>query len=407
MRLGRNLSISSKALVRHPVRTGLAVSGTGVGVAAVLVMVAIGEGARAELVDRVNALGGNLLLVAATQIEPAVGRPGGPALAQTLVPSDATAIVREVPDVEAAAPSIDAPREVTYGRLSLSTSVRAVSPDYERVRNFRTARGRYFTRAEAMDRARVTVLGDRVARTLFGGSDPVGELVRVGRIPFEVIGVLEPRGASAEGGRDEDDQILIPLETGLRRVFNADYVTLLYVKVRDDAPLDRAEARISSLLRERHEVARRAGGDDFRVENQRLVVEASRRTSDTFRRVITGLAAVALVVGGVGTMSVMSLSIRERRSEIGLRVAIGAKRREVRSQFVSEALMLGGAGGLGGLLVGSAVAGAVGRLTAWRTEVSGPAIAIAIVAALAVSLVFGVGPARRAAALDPVDSLRA
>ena len=385
----------------------LAVVGTGVGVAAVLVMVAVGEGAERELLAQIEALGSNLLIVGAERAEPLVGRPSSGGFVDTLRPSDADAILAECPQVDLVAPSYDGGRQVRYGSLSTTVTIRATTPHFERIRNFQTARGRYFTEEEDGAARRVAVLGARVADELFEGVDPVGERIRIGGVPFDVIGVLEAKGASASQASDEDGQILVPLKTGMRRVFNTDFVTLLYVRVRDGEDLDLAAARIGAVLRERHRLDRLGRPDDFRVDNQMLVIEAEREAAASFQRLITTLASVALLVGGVGILSIMLLSVRERRNEIGLRIAVGAKRRDVRTQFVLEALLLGGAGGLAGLLLGVAAAASLGRATEWRTEISPPAIAIALGAALTVSLVFGVYPARRAAALDPIESLRA
>lgn len=407
MRLARNLGLSRKALTRHPVRTGLAVCGTGVGVAAVLVMVAIGEGAERQFTAQIEAMGGNLLLVRPERTEPLVGRTESEGLADTLVPSDADAILRGVPTIESVTPSFDANVPVKFGTLTTGTSVRAVEPEYEQVRNFPAARGRYFTHEESEAGLRVAVVGARVVETLFEGIDPIGEFIRIQRVPFEIIGVLEEKGSSAAGGSDEDNQIVIPLRTGMRRVFNVDFVTLLYVKVRDEADMDLAAGGIAAVLRDRHSLDRGSRENDFRVDNQLLIVQAEREAAESFQRLITALASVALLVGGVGILSIMMLSIRERRNEVGLRVAVGAKRRDVRNQFVVEALILGAAGGIAGLLAGLAGASAIGSMTEWRTAVSGVAIGIAIGSALLVSVVFGVLPAQRAAALDPIESLRA
>lgn len=382
-------------------------SAIAIGVAALLVMVAVGEGAERALLGRIDAMGRNLLIVTAERVPPLIGRTSGPAIATTLTPGDAVAIRAHALDVALAAPSVDFPRRVRFERLSRVVTIRATSRDYEEIRDFRTARGRYFTREEARRRARVAVFGAAVADVLFDGRDPVGTTVRIGGIPFEVVGVLESKGSSLNGGSDEDDQILIPLETGLRRVFNVDYVTLLYVRVRDGDRLDAARRSIEELLRERHDLPRLDRPDDFRVQNQMALLEAERETSASFRRLVTALASVALLVGGVGILSTMMLSIRERRNEIGLRMAVGGRRRDIRAQFLVETLLVGGGGALLGLGLGVAAAAVVSRATEWQAAVTPAAFGWSVGAALAISLIFGVLPARRAAALDPVESLRA
>lgn len=407
MRIRRNLALSRKALLRHRVRTALAISGTGIGVAAVVVMVAIGEGAERQLLAEVEAMGGNLLLVRPTRTEPLIGRSSGDALAITLKPDDAAAILADAPAVERTAASMDMPLQVKYGTLAMGASVRATTPDYEQIRRFATVSGRYFTEEEGRDGLRVAVIGSRVASSLFEGVDPIGKHIRIGRVPFEIVGVLESKGTSLNAGSDEDAQVVIPLRTGLRRVFNQDYVNLVYVQVRDEEDMDGAAARIGALLRDRHRLVALGRPDDFRIDNQLLVLQAERETAASFQRLITTLAAVALLVGGIGILSIMLLSIRERRNEVGLRIAVGAKRRDVRTQFIVEALALGGAGGGTGLLLGLGAAAAIGAATEWQTAISGHAVGLALGSALTVSLIFGVFPAQRAAAQDPIESLRA
>ncbi len=407
MRVRRNFALSRRALLRHRVRTALAVSGTAVGVAAVLIMVSLGEGAEREVLDQIEAMGRNVLVVAAGPAESLVGRSTRRGPVTTLKLSDADAITEECPAVALAAPVQDRPTRVRYGTLTHATNILGTTPDFGEIRNFRTSRGRHFTLEENRAGVRVALLGSHVAAVLFGGVDPIGETIRIGRVPFEVIGVLESKGMGVEGGSNEDDQIVIPIRTALRRVFNLDYLSMIWVQVRDGRDMDRAQAQITDLLRRRHRLDRRERPDDFRIQNQRLVLAAEMETAASFRRLITALASVALIVGGIGILSIMMLSIRERRGEIGLRVAVGAKRRDVRTQFLVEAVLLGVGGGLIGLFLGSLATASIEWGTEWRTVVSPPAVALALGAAFTVSVLFGVYPAQRAASLDPIEALRA
>lgn len=406
MRIRRNFVLSRRALVRHRVRTALAVSGTAVGVAAVLIMVALGEGAEREVLEQIEAMGRNVLAVTAGPAERLVGRSTRRGPVTTLDLADAEAIAAECPAVALVAPAQDRPSRVKYGTLTHATTILGTTPDFARIRNFPVSQGRYFTLEENRASLRVALLGSQVAEVLFERTDPIGEVIRIGRVPFEVIGVLESKGMGVEGGSNEDDLVVIPIRTALRRVFNLDYLKMVWVQVRAGQYMDRAEAQITGLLRRRHRLDPGGKPDDFRIQNQRLVLAADMEAAASFRRLITALASVALIVGGVGILSIMLLSIRERRAEIGLRVAVGAKRRDVRTQFLVEAVLLGIGGGLVGLVVGFLATASIQWGTEWRTAVSPPAIALALGAALAVSLLFGVYPAQRAASLDPIEGLR-
>lgn len=407
MKWVRNVALSRKALWRHKARTILALSGTGVGVAVVLAMMAIGEGAEREVVTRVRAMGRNMLVVNAGQQERRAGRAVvRGAVVETLTLADASAIAEESGFVVRVAPSFDNPKQVTHRDLSTGATVRGTTPVYSLIRDFPTSAGRFFTEEENRAGMRVAVLGSVIAERLFPDSDPIGQVIRIGRIPFEVVGVLISKGISVDGSAKEDDQVIVPINVALRRVFNADFLKMIYLEVTSPALMDEAEEEVAAILRERHRLARYGRPDDFRIQNQLVIMNAELATVTSFRRMITGMGAVALAVGGVGILSIMLLSVRERRSEIGLRVAVGARRCDVWVQFLIEAVVLGGAGGLLGLLLGIGGSSVVSAATEWSAVVTPASITLATAAALTVGVVFGVYPAFRAASWDPIEALR-
>jgi putative ABC transport system permease protein len=326
----------------------------------------------------------------------------------TLVVEDVPALLAASPSVVLAAPALDRMRVVRSGARNVAAMVRATTPEWVTVRNFALAEGRFFTREEGARAARVGVLGADVRETLFpADEDPLGRVVLVGRVPVEVVGVLERRGTGVDGLSDEDGLLLVPLRTGLRRVFNEDYLASIYVQVAEGASLERAAAEITSALRVRHDLTRRGLADDFTVHDQAVLLRARAEATASFRRVLDALGATALAVGGVGILSVMLLAVKERTPEIGLRLAVGARRRDVLLQFLVESATLGTAGGITGLLLGRGAAWVLARATQWATEVTGTAVAVALGASLLVGLGFGVLPAVRAARLDPIEALRA
>jgi len=355
----------------------------------------------------VRAMGRNMLVVNAAQPERRGGRVNvRGATVETLTLADAGAIARESGFVARVAPSHDDPKQITHLDLSTAATIRGTTPEYERIRAFPTSAGRYFTAEENRAGLRLAVLGSVIEERLFPDTDPVGEVVRIGRVPFEVVGVLISKGITVDGAGQEDTQVIIPINTALRRVFNADHLKMIYLEVTNTALMDEAEEEVAAILRERHRLDRYGRPDDFKIQNQRVVMNAELATVSSFRTMITGMGAVALVVGGVGILSIMLLSVRERRSEIGLRVAVGARRRDVWLQFLLESVVLGGAGGLLGLVLGVGASWVVSVSTDWRAIVTTPSIVIALASALTVGVVFGVYPAYRAASWDPIEALR-
>ena len=405
MNLARNIRLSRKALLRHRVRTLLALSGTSVGVGTVLVMIALGQGAEAEIRTRIEAIGRNMLVVNAGDARRPVARPRTARKVTTLRVTDVAPLLAGSASIALAAPARDQGRRIKAGPINMMATIRATTPDWAVIRNFGLTAGRFFTDAENETMARVGVIGSRVAETLFAGADPLGQTVWVGRVPIEIVGVLQSKGVTVDGLSAEDNQIVVPLNTGLRRIFNVDELNMIYVQVANGARMDDAIAEMRRVLRDRHRLDDLDRDDDFAIQNQAIVLEAERQASASFRRLINGLGAVALVLGGAGILAIMLLSVKERTAEIGLRMAVGARRRDIVTQFLAESLMLGAAGGAIGTLAGVAVAWGVGRTTEWSTAVTMPALAIALSAALAIGLAVGVIPARRAAALDPIRAL--
>jgi putative ABC transport system permease protein len=370
-------------------------------------MVAIGEGAEREVVTRVRAMGRNMLVVNAGPQERRAGRVlVRGAIVETLTLADASAIAEESGFVARVAPSFDDPKQITHRDLSTGATVRGTTHEYGIIRDFPTSAGRFFTAEEDRAGLRVAVLGSVIAERLFPDSDPIGQVIRIGRVPFEVVGVLISKGISVDGSAQEDNQVIVPINAALRRVFNADFLKMIYLEVTSPTLMDEAEQEVGAILRERHRLERYGRPDDFRIQNQRVIMDAELATVASFRTMITGMGAVALAVGGVGILSIMLLSVRERRSEIGLRVAVGARRRDVWVQFLVEAIVLGGAGGLLGLVLGISASSVVSVATEWTAVVTAPSIVLAVASALTVGVVFGVYPAFRAASWDPIEALR-
>ena len=405
MKIAKSVRISRKQLAAHPLRTALALTGIVIGVSAVIVMVAIGNGAQQEVLSKIDAMGTDLLVVSAGEVQKSAGRQQIRGTATTLVLEDVEAITRECPAVRAAAPVQSRKIQVKYGSFSTNTTVVGTTPEFEKVRSFRATKGTFFSDEENLASRRVAVIGTTVVNNLFEGHDPIGETIRIGKVPFEIIGVLQSKGTDLNGV-DQDDQILIPIRTALRRVFNLTYINTINIQAVNAEKMDQAVTQITELLRERHRLDRRNAPNDFTIQNQADVIEAQRETTDTFTLLISSIAGISLLVGGIGILAIMLIAIRERTNEIGLRMAVGASRRDIMTQFVIEASMLGVSGGIAGIILGILGSISVGVGTAWAISISPTSIMLAFGFSLLVGLFFGVYPARRASLLDPIDALR-
>jgi putative ABC transport system permease protein len=392
-------------LAAHPLRTALSVSGLLIGVAAVIVMVALSEGAERRLLQRMQAMGPNLLVVNAAPAPRVAGRPLQVAIHTTLRAADAAAIVEEITLARAAAPAVSRSVVVHWEGLNTTTTLLGTTTEGLRIRNIGAQSGRLFDDHEAGAQARVTVIGRTVVRALFGGVDPVGRLIRIGHVPFEVIGVTRPLGTDP-GGADMDARLVIPLATAMRRVLNVPYIHSMFVQGRSSADLGELERQVHETLRRRLDV--RAGTPEpFLIQNQAVLLQTERGTASAMNRLAVSVTILALVLGGIGIVAVMLMSVRERTREIGLRRALGATRRDIGLQFVLESTMLAAAGGGVGMVAGLVVAGAAAAVGRWDLVIPWRVAFVGFAASAILGVAVGAIPAVRAARLEPIEAFRA
>jgi putative ABC transport system permease protein len=405
MKVTRGFRISARQLAAHKTRTVLALVGIVIGVSSLIVMTAIGTGARRDVLRRIEGMGTNLLIVTAGQAQARAGRPLTSGTVTTLVPQDAEALVHDCPSVVSASPIESRKLTVRFQGLASTTTVVGAGADHPVIRNVKVLRGRFFSEEDSRAALRVAVLGPRVVANIFEDHDPLGETIRIGTVPFEVVGVVESKGVGLDGV-DQDDQVLIPIRTALRRLFNQEHISAVHLQSTGPTTLAAAEAEVREVLRERHRLNRTGAADDFTIQTQAELIAAQREVSDTFTMLNASIAGVSLLIGGIGILAIMLIAIRERTREIGLRMAVGASRRDVRTQFLIEASVLAVGGGLAGILVGMSASGAVAVVTRWPISVSFAWVALSFGFSLLVGMVFGVYPATRASQLDPIDALR-
>jgi len=319
-------------------RTALAAVGVTIGVAAVVAVMCIGEGTKAQVLRTIESMGSNLIVVTAGRTKASAGLQQKAADVETLLPQDALGIAEEVPGVRLAVPVLSRKLEVTSDDSVATTAVVATLPDLPEVRNFRVSRGDFFDDETVKSAARVVILGQTVVDNLFGAGDPVEAVIRLNKVPFTVIGVMEKKGLDISG-QDQDDQVFIPLTTGLRRLLNVTYVNAIYVQATGPEAMDGVAEGVQALLRERHRL-REDAEDDFTVQNQADIIAARQQTNSSLTLLLSSIGGISLLVGGVGILAVMLISVRERTREIGVRRAVGATQRAILVQFLVEAALL-------------------------------------------------------------------
>ncbi len=399
------IRVAFRALVRNKMRAALTMLGIIIGVSAVIAMVSIGQGAQASVQAQIESIGTNLLFVSAGAQNVGGVRSGtGDTGTNTLTVEDLDAIKREVPSVSMVTPSINARSQLVSGNANWNTSVTGVSEQYPDVRKWPIQSGDFFTDADVRTAARVIVIGQTVADNLFPGTDPVGETLRVMNLPFRVVGVMKKKGQDQQG-RDQDDVSFAPYTTVQKKILGSPRVQIAYVSAISQDATYTAQSQITELLRQRHKLGANEP-DDFSVRNMTDIADAANQTSNTMTILLACIAGVSLLVGGIGIMNIMLVSVTERTREIGIRMAIGARSSAVRSQFLIESIVLSLTGGMIGIVLGIIVSLAIPKMLGWPTLVSTMAIVGSAIFSVAVGVFFGYYPARKAAALDPIEALR-
>jgi putative ABC transport system permease protein len=404
------LAIALKALRVNKLRSALTMLGIIIGVAAVIVMIAVGSGAQAQVESQIKSLGANLIMIFSAS-PTFTGARSAAGATHTVSEDDAYAIAREYPEyITGVAPALRGSGQVVAGNSNWSSVFWGITPDYFEVREWSLAEGRGFEAAEINGAAKVVVIGKTVATNLFGDESPIDQVIRIRTVPLTVIGVLAGKGQSLMG-QDQDDIVLMPITTARNRVLGATAlaksrsVGSINIKVREGVDIKQAEERVRELLRQRHRL-QPGQDDDFTLRNMTEILQAREDSSRVMALLLAAVASVSLLVGGIGIMNIMLVSVTERTREIGLRRAVGARARDILQQFLIEAITLSLIGGLIGVLLGSASAQLIGELAGWPIKLSAFATILAVSFAAVIGIFFGYYPARQAARMSPIEALR-
>jgi putative ABC transport system permease protein len=399
-----NILLSAfRALRRNKMRSFLTMLGIIIGVAAVIAMLAIGQGAQFSVEQQISALGTNVLIVI-----PGAQQSGGVHIgagsATTLTEDDATAIQRDCPSVALISPGTRSGGQVIAGNLNWATSIEGTGPDYLEIRKWKVEYGEFYTDQDIKSASKVCVLGKTVGDNLFPDQSPVGQNVRIRNVPFRVIGVLSKKGQNAMG-QDQDDIIVAPYTTVARRLTWYPYLRQILVSATTPSTITSAQKEISEVLRLRHRLAVN-DADDFTIRNQADLATAATATTDILTILLASIASVSLLVGGIGIMNIMLVSVTERTREIGIRMSVGARSRDILTQFLVEALVLSLLGGILGILIGVVGSSLISSLAKWPTIITSFSIVLSFGFSIAIGVFFGFYPARKAALLNPIDALR-
>jgi len=397
--------VAFRALARNKMRSALTMLGVIIGVASVIAMVSIGQGAQASVQAQIANVGTNLLFIRAGSMNTGGVRSGtDQGGTNTLTVEDIEAIRREVPSIAMASPSVNARAQIIFGNQNWNTQVQGVNEQFLDIRKWKIESGTFFTEGDVRTAARVVVIGKTIADNLFPGMDPVGQMLRVRELAFRVVGVLAPKGQDAQG-RDQDDLCMAPFTTVQQKLLAISYVQFANASAISPEATKTAEQQITDLLRQRHKL----GGNqenDFSVRNMTDVAEAADETNRIMTMLLGSIAGVSLLVGGIGIMNIMLVSVTERTREIGIRMAIGARSSVVQTQFLIEAIVLSLAGGGIGIALGVGISVLIPKLLEWPTLISPAAIAGSVIFSAVIGIIFGFFPARKAAGLDPIEALR-
>jgi len=404
MGLWESILVALDGLRANKLRSTLTMLGVIIGVGAVIAMISIGHGAQEQTMEQISRMGTNVLMIFPGQARTGMIR-GGIGSSQDLTLNQALLLPKACADVVRVAPEISRNAQVKWANQNTNTTIRGTTPDYPEVRNFKVAEGRFFTEKEVKSMARVCTIGKTAAANLFGEVSPLNKFIRIKGIGFKVIGVMAEKGAM--GWQDPDDQIFVPITTAMKRVFGIhnDSISMIAAQAFSMARAEAAAEQITEVLKKEHRLGPNSD-PDFNIRSQAEMVETANQATQTFTMLLAGIASVSLLVGGIGIMNIMLVSVTERTREIGIRKAIGARRRDILMQFLIEAVVLSLVGGMIGIALGVGSSRVIANAAGWRATISMDAVLLAFFFAAGVGIFFGLYPARKAALLDPIEALR-